>query len=249
MADLVKTEVVKFNVGGEVFETTKVTASVSDYLRNLLSMIDPSQQTPGSEPVFIDRDPELFRRVLTIMRGGTLPHSEMDPQLVQELQFYGLDSDKVKAHLLPPDMEVCRHEIVRVRQERHSRLDIVFWAVIDGAEHVRGKTSELAGPDGQMQSINLSVLSSLGFSPMELKDDATERVYARTVKSVVKYYPKSAALAPIGLKVEELSDCQFVKVEVTESIRPVCNPVLAKPTPPPAEAKAPASPARPKRAV
>uniref|UniRef100_A0A803N835 Potassium channel tetramerisation-type BTB domain-containing protein n=1 Tax=Chenopodium quinoa TaxID=63459 RepID=A0A803N835_CHEQI len=65
-------ERIKLNIGGKLFETTVSTAAPSSFLDSLSSSTHP--------PPFIDRDPEIFSSLLSLLRthrlpSSTLPHS------------------------------------------------------------------------------------------------------------------------------------------------------------------------------
>ncbi|KAL4348559.1 hypothetical protein GQ457_17G022330 [Hibiscus cannabinus] len=82
-------DVVSVNVGGQVFQTTKQTLTQAGP-ESLLSRIGGT----GSDR-FVDRDPDLFSLLLSLLRSGTLPSKVKDfdlRDLIEESRFYGLES-------------------------------------------------------------------------------------------------------------------------------------------------------------
>ncbi|KAG2681106.1 hypothetical protein I3760_11G129600 [Carya illinoinensis] len=81
--------IVTVDVGGQIFQTTKQTLSLAGP-KSLFSRISVSH----SGPPFIDRDPELFSVLLSLLRTGNLPSKAkaFDLQdLISESQFYGIE--------------------------------------------------------------------------------------------------------------------------------------------------------------
>jgi hypothetical protein len=77
--------IVTVDVGGQIFQTTKQTLTLGGS-KSLFSRV--------SESPFIDRDPELFSILLSLLRTGNLPSKAkaFDIQdLIDEAQFYGVE--------------------------------------------------------------------------------------------------------------------------------------------------------------
>lgn len=91
-------DVVIVNVGGETFHTTWTTLTAgSEFFRAMhKNFADGKENTP----VFVDRDPCLFRRLLSFLRmGPSFRHiawehfgDEMHQRLYHEAAFYGMDA-------------------------------------------------------------------------------------------------------------------------------------------------------------
>ena len=84
--------VVRLNVGGSGFETSRETLECSgvSYFRRVVE--DCSEEKVVS--VFIDRDPRHFHRILNYFRSGkmVLPDSPSDvEELLIECDFYGIE--------------------------------------------------------------------------------------------------------------------------------------------------------------
>ncbi|KAE8727306.1 BTB/POZ domain-containing protein [Hibiscus syriacus] len=81
--------VVSINVGGQIFQTTKQTLTQAGP-KSLLSQIAGT----GSDR-FVDRDPDHFSLLLSLLRSGSLPSKVKDfdlRDLIEESRFYGLES-------------------------------------------------------------------------------------------------------------------------------------------------------------
>lgn len=84
-----ESNIVTLDVGGQIFQTTKQTLSLAGS-ESLFSRIFDSQ----SGAPFIDRDPELFSILLSLLRTGNLPSKAkaFDIQdLISESEFYGIE--------------------------------------------------------------------------------------------------------------------------------------------------------------
>ncbi|KAJ4971982.1 hypothetical protein NE237_005081 [Protea cynaroides] len=97
---------IKLNVGGKFFETTisTIQAGGPDSLLSALST-----RASGScydDPLFIDRDPEIFSVLLSLLRSNRLPASATrffsKQELVDEALYYGVESHLRKAMTPPP---------------------------------------------------------------------------------------------------------------------------------------------------
>jgi hypothetical protein len=83
--------VITINVGGQIFQTTKETLALAGP-QSLFSELAAETTTT---PRFIDRDPELFSILLSLLRTGNLPSKAkaFDIQdLIEESRFYNVES-------------------------------------------------------------------------------------------------------------------------------------------------------------
>ncbi|KAL2543654.1 BTB/POZ domain-containing protein [Forsythia ovata] len=100
--------VVTIDVGGQIFQTTKQTLSLAGS-KSLLSRIVNSDNTIP----FIDRDPELFSIILSLLRTGNLPSKarSFDIQdLIFEAQFYGIENLLVNSQSNPSQFDAFNLE-------------------------------------------------------------------------------------------------------------------------------------------
>ncbi|KAF5199707.1 BTB/POZ domain-containing protein [Thalictrum thalictroides] len=103
-----ETNVITINVGGQLFQTTKQTLTLAGS-NSLLSTIS----TNSNSIPFIDRDPEIFSILLSLLRTGNLPSKSklFDLQdLIFEAQFYGLAEFLVSSLSNPSQFEAFNLE-------------------------------------------------------------------------------------------------------------------------------------------
>lgn len=98
---------IRLNVGGKLFDTTKSTLQSGgpDSLLSLLSN-RPLHHSDPSQPVFIDRDPEIFSALLSLLRSNRLPSAAKrfsNQELIDEAIYYGIES-QLKSALAPPPL-------------------------------------------------------------------------------------------------------------------------------------------------
>ncbi|KAL0408184.1 UNVERIFIED_CONTAM: BTB/POZ domain-containing protein [Sesamum radiatum] len=82
--------IVTIDVGGQLFQTTKQTLSLAGSKSFFSKIANSDQAIP-----FVDRDPELFSILLSLLRTGNLPSKAkaFDIQdLIFESQFYGIEN-------------------------------------------------------------------------------------------------------------------------------------------------------------
>ncbi|GFS29026.1 BTB/POZ domain-containing protein [Actinidia rufa] len=93
---------IKLNVGGKLFETTASTLR-SGGPDSLLAALSNRPENSYSDPVFIDRDPEIFSVLLSLLRSNRLPSTARrftKQELVDEAAYYGIES-RLNSALLP----------------------------------------------------------------------------------------------------------------------------------------------------
>ncbi|XWS48914.1 hypothetical protein CRYUN_Cryun13aG0117700 [Craigia yunnanensis] len=80
--------VVTINIGGQIFQSTKQTLTQAGP-KSLLSQLATTSNR------FVDRDPDYFSLLLSLLRTGTIPSKVKDfdlRDLIEESRFYGLES-------------------------------------------------------------------------------------------------------------------------------------------------------------
>ncbi|KAL6547898.1 hypothetical protein OROHE_009603 [Orobanche hederae] len=100
--------IVTVDVGGHLFQTTKQTLSLAGS-KSLFSKISNSVDAIP----FIDRDPELFSILLSLLRTGNLPSKAkaFDMQdLISESQFYGIENLLVNSQSNPSQFDAFNLE-------------------------------------------------------------------------------------------------------------------------------------------
>ncbi|KAL6986627.1 Protein ENDOPLASMIC RETICULUM-ARRESTED PEN3 [Sarracenia purpurea var. burkii] len=94
---------IKLNVGGKLFETTVSTLQSGGPDSLLAALSNRPAQNSQSEPVFIDRDPEIFSVLLSLLRSNRLPSTARrftKQELADEASYYGIES-QLKSAMLP----------------------------------------------------------------------------------------------------------------------------------------------------
>ncbi|XP_073298734.1 BTB/POZ domain-containing protein At5g41330-like [Primulina huaijiensis] len=100
--------IVTIDVGGQLFQTTKQTLSLAGS-KSLFSKISDS----GHVIPFIDRDPERFSILLSLLRTGNLPSKAkaFDIQdLIFESQFYGVENLLINSQSNPSQFDAFNLE-------------------------------------------------------------------------------------------------------------------------------------------
>ncbi|XP_071730716.1 BTB/POZ domain-containing protein At5g41330-like [Rutidosis leptorrhynchoides] len=97
--------IITIDVGGQLFQTTKQTLTLAGS-KTLFSKLFES--CDKNEIPFIDRDPELFSILLSLLRTGNLPSKakSFDIQdIIFEAKFYGIDDILVQTQSNPSQFE------------------------------------------------------------------------------------------------------------------------------------------------
>ncbi|XP_052210798.1 BTB/POZ domain-containing protein At5g41330 [Diospyros lotus] len=96
---------VTIDVGGQLFQTTKQTLTLAGPASLFSRILDSSDQRTVP---FIDRDPELFSVLLSLLRTGHLPSRAKAfdlPDLIFESQFYGIETLLLNSHSNPSQLD------------------------------------------------------------------------------------------------------------------------------------------------
>ncbi|XP_076945155.1 BTB/POZ domain-containing protein At5g41330-like [Bidens hawaiensis] len=99
------TNIITIDVGGQLFQTTKQTLTLAGSKTIFSNLFEPNNI--NSIP-FIDRDPELFSILLSLLRTGNLPSKAkaFDIQdIIFEARFYGIDDLLVQSQSNPSQFE------------------------------------------------------------------------------------------------------------------------------------------------
>lgn len=122
---------VKLNVGGKLFETTLSTIQSGgpDSLLYALS----NRQGDEPNPIFIDRDPDVFSVLLSLLRSNRLPSTASrfsKQELADEALYYGIDS-QLKSAMSPPPLQGIDASIVSTVRPAADALPSAFTASSD----------------------------------------------------------------------------------------------------------------------
>lgn len=120
---------IRLNVGGKLFETT-VSTLQSAGPDSLLAAL-----SNRPEPVFIDRDPDVFSVLLSLLRSSRLPSSSRrfsTQELADEALYYGLDSH-LRAAMSPPPLSGIDASVVATVRPAADALPTSFSPGSDGS--------------------------------------------------------------------------------------------------------------------
>ncbi|XP_023752768.1 BTB/POZ domain-containing protein At5g41330 [Lactuca sativa] len=101
------TNAITIDVGGQLFQTTKQTLTLAGSKTLFSNLFDSCDQDNNGVP-FIDRDPELFSILLSLLRTGNLPSKAkaFDIQdIIFEAKFYGINDLLVESQSNPSQFE------------------------------------------------------------------------------------------------------------------------------------------------
>ncbi|KAF8413189.1 hypothetical protein HHK36_001165 [Tetracentron sinense] len=106
-----ESNLITIDVGGQLFQTSKQTLALAGS-KSFLSKLLDSSFDQFSVP-FVDRDPEIFSIILSLLRTGNLPSKAkaFDLQdLISESQFYGIENLLVSSQSNPSQFEAFNLE-------------------------------------------------------------------------------------------------------------------------------------------
>lgn len=106
---IMKAAMIRLNVGGQVFATSKETLLKCGYFEPVLSgRIPHGEDDQGA--LFLDRSPELFKHILQYLRAGTVPSRKelwrFKHGLLAECLYYGVPglADYLRGQISPLEM-------------------------------------------------------------------------------------------------------------------------------------------------
>mmetsp|Transcript_21257 Transcript_21257/g.47630 ORF Transcript_21257/g.47630 Transcript_21257/m.47630 type:complete len:235 (-) Transcript_21257:61-765(-) len=106
--------IVKFNVGGQIFEMLEQTVRAKPETLLCTLLDDPARSKDASAPVFVEADPGLFGYIMAWYRYGSicLPHNISLEEMQRECAFYQLpDGLSIKQECVRP------HQALKVLQD------------------------------------------------------------------------------------------------------------------------------------
>ncbi|KAI3823581.1 hypothetical protein L1987_05020 [Smallanthus sonchifolius] len=134
MEDGISIDRIKLNVDGKLFETT-VSTLQSDGSDSLLAALSNRQVQSSLNPVFIDRDPEIFSVLLSLLRTNRLPSPSRrftDQELSDEASYYGIES-QLKSVMLPNPLSGIDASVVSTIRPASDGIVSAFTAIDDGS--------------------------------------------------------------------------------------------------------------------
>ncbi|KAF5188817.1 BTB/POZ domain-containing protein [Thalictrum thalictroides] len=166
---------IKLNVGGKLFETT-VSTLLSAGPDSLLAAL--SAREWDNDPVFIDRDPEIFSVLLYLLRTSHLPSTARrfsKQELTEEALYYGVES-QFKAAILPPPLSGIDASLIETIRPASDGFPTAFTA---GA----GDGSVWIAHGGQISGYDWNLLHA-----------GTIRTHLDSITSIRRVWPEVAAV-------------------------------------------------------
>lgn len=124
--------IIRLNVGGRYFDTTKETLSMSSFFDALLGgRMGHSVDDQGR--LFIDRSPDLFMHILQFMRTTQCPNQQFvrkhKQALLEECDYFGLDwmTHKIRGEISPYDLRLADREL----RDKEKQADPNDYQLID----------------------------------------------------------------------------------------------------------------------
>ena len=167
---------IKLNVGGKLFETT-ISTLRSGGADSLLSALS-NRPRGDPNPVFIDRDPEIFTVLLSLLRSNRLPSTARrfsNHELADEALYYGIES-QLKSAMSPPPLAGIDASIVSTIHPASEGFASAFTA---GA----GDGSVWIAHGGQISSYDWNLIHT-----------GTIRTHLEDITSICRVYSDIAAL-------------------------------------------------------
>ncbi|KAL7582429.1 hypothetical protein Lser_V15G42776 [Lactuca serriola] len=133
LSNITLTDRIKLNVGGKLFETT-ISTLRSGGPDSLLAALS-NRQVQSSNPVFIDRDPEIFSVLLSLLRTNRLPSTSRrftDQELSDEASYYGIES-QLKSAMLPNPLSGIDASVIATIRPASDGVVSAFTTIDDGS--------------------------------------------------------------------------------------------------------------------
>ncbi|CAL0324432.1 unnamed protein product [Lupinus luteus] len=188
------TDRIKLNVGGKLFETTLSTIRSGGPDSLLFALSNRNSNDPN--PVFIDRDPEIFSVLLSLLRTNHLPstsHRFSKQELADEALYYGIDSH-LRSATAPPPFSGIDASIVGSIRPAAEGLPSAFTAADNGSVWI--------AHGGQVSSYDWNFLHT-----------GTFRTHLDDIDSICRVWPEIAAvgsLSDAGLHFYDFSGSRHV---------------------------------------
>lgn len=146
--DWVVSDIVTLNVGGTMFQTAvSILTEKSDFFRKAFSNNSSGQDK--SQPLFIDRDPALFKQILSYMRNENYSFSNVDiKDIITELEFFEVEPPQ---QLESPDKECVTLEISPDHIMATGLPDDIVSSLFKGQKNDKNNTIYIINPVGKLK--------------------------------------------------------------------------------------------------
>ncbi|CAI0424317.1 unnamed protein product [Linum tenue] len=165
---------IKLNVGGKLFQTTVSTLQSS----GPDSVLAALSTRPGPDPVFIDRDPDIFSVFLSLLRSNRLPSTARrfsKQELAEEAAYYGIES-QLRLAMAPPPLSGIDASVVETIRPASEGLPSAFTTAAD---------------DGSIWIAHGGQVSAYDWN---LTHSSTIRTHLDDITSICRVWPDVAAV-------------------------------------------------------
>ncbi|CAN1771513.1 Glycerol-3-phosphate 2-O-acyltransferase 6 [Linum perenne] len=165
---------IKLNVGGKLFQTTVSTLQSS----GPDSVLSALSTRSGPDPVFIDRDPDIFSVFLSLLRSNRLPSTARrfsKQELAEEAAYYGIES-QLRSAMAPPPLSGIDASVVDTIRPASEGLPSSFTAAADDG-------SIWIAHGGQVSAYDWNLIHS-----------STVRTHLDDITSICRVWPDVAAV-------------------------------------------------------
>ncbi|EFO99144.1 hypothetical protein CRE_17914 [Caenorhabditis remanei] len=108
--------IIKLNIGGTIFQTTKATLSKFNGMFKVMMETDIPVAKDESGAIFIDRSPKHFDSILNYLRDGNIVLPESRKKEVKEIE------KEAHFYLLDGLVELCNQKISEKSENSHKKL-------------------------------------------------------------------------------------------------------------------------------
>lgn len=186
---------IKLNVGGKLFETTISTIQSGGPDSLLYALSNRPTQDPN--PIFIDRDPDVFSVLLSLLRSKRLPSTASrfsKQELVDEALYYGIES-QLRSAMSPPPFQGIDASVVCTVCPAAEALPSAFTAAAD---------------DGSLWIAHGGQISVYDWN---LSHSSTIRTHLEDITSIRRVWPDVAAVgsdSSAGINFYDVSGARHV---------------------------------------
>lgn len=169
---------IKLNVGGKLFETT-ISTLQSGGPDSLLSILSTRPDPNHNNPIFIDRDPDIFSVLLSLLRSNRLPSTALRRfshlELLDEAAYYGIEHHLRSATSPPP----------------FSALDASLSTTLRPPSHPFPSAFSAISDDGSLIVAHGGQISAFDWT---LSPAGTVRTHAEDISSLRRVWSETAAI-------------------------------------------------------
>lgn len=175
---------IRLNVGGKQFVTTASTLQVGgqDSLLAAFAARHSTDEDDDHEPIFIDRDPQIFSVLLSLLRSGRLPAAARrrfsKHDLAEEAVYYGIE-ELLRSALSPPSIH---------------GIDATLVSTLIPAAEAHPTALDAGSKDGSLWIAHGGQISAYDWN---LTHSGTVRTHLDDITSLQRVWPEIAAIGSL----------------------------------------------------